>query len=304
MTGKDANSDERALNRRRYLKIGVTSTAIATAGCLRLSGSSTPDGTATGRPTETSGLSSTGTPRETAESTPTTTPEETPQTTPENPPEDTPEATPEETPEETPTETPSDESESEYTAVRGSIDSAAGVSLEGYQVEIFNRSNRNFYKLKIRGGQFTQTVAADSELQLTFFHKEGDYISTFDGVPLLYALSDGIAVSGQEEDIGSFELPQAYRTEIRFVDPDGNPVENFPVGFRASNGSGTTARPFTTNAEGYAKFADESQTGIDLAGTVTIEGGRDSASATRLREITVTEASEYTITVIPDRYET
>ena len=123
-------------------------------------------------------------------------------------------------------------------------------------------------------------------------------------MPLLYALSESIAVSGQKENLGTFELPRAYRTEIRFVGPDGDPVENFPVGFRASNGSGTTAQPFTTDAEGYAKFVDESQTGIDLAGTVTIEGGRDSSAATRLREITVTEPNEYTITVLPDRYET
>ena len=147
-------------------------------------------------------------------------------------------------------------------------------------------------------------VAADSELQLTFFHKDGEYVSAFDGVPLLYALAEGISVSGQQQDLGSFELPRAYRTEIRFVDPDGDPVENFPVGFRASNGSGTTARNFTTNADGYAKFVDESRTGIDLAGTVTVEGGSDSSETTRLREITVTEPNEYTITVLPDRYET
>jgi hypothetical protein len=295
MTDKNAKAGERLLNRRRYLKAGLAGTTVVTAGCLRLSGASTPEDTPTETSTETISSSSTRTPSDPPQNTQGPTPEDTPEATPR----DTPEATPEDTPQETP-----GDSEADYTVVQGNVNSAAGVSLEGYQVEIFNRTTRDSHKLSISDGQFAQLVTPDSELQLTFFHKDGEYVSAFDGVPLLYALSESIAVSGQEENLGTFELPRAYRTEIQFVDPDGNPVENFPVGLRASNGSGTTAQPFTTDAEGYAKFVDESQTGIDLAGTVTIEGGRDSSAATRLREITVTEPNEYTITVLPDRYET
>jgi hypothetical protein len=196
----------------------------------------------------------------------------------------------------------SEESSTEYTVVQGRIRSEAGVSLEGHQVEIYNLDTREFYKLSVDDGSFVQTVEPNTSINVTFFYEREGEATDVDGVPLLYSLADGLSVGGGENDIGPFTLPQAYRTEIRIVDPDGNPVENFPIRFRSPNGSGTGVRDFTTNADGYAKFVDAAETGFYFAGTVTVEGGEDDGGS-ELREITVTERSEHTINVFPDRYD-
>ena len=190
----------------------------------------------------------------------------------------------------------------QYTVVEGSISSGADVSLKGHQIEIYNTSNNEFYDLPIDDGGFAQTVEPDSLLNLTFFYQQDAEATDVDSVPMLYSLAEKISVSGEKEKLGTLTLPQAYKTEIQIVDPDGNPVENFPIGFRCPNGSGTTARPFTTTEDGYAKYKDASETGFYFADTVTLEGG-DHESRSRLRDINVTEQSEYTIEVLPDRYD-
>ena len=198
------------------------------------------------------------------------------------------------------TSTP-EEASNQYTIVQGSVSSEAGVSLERHNVEIYNVNTREFYNLSIDDGSFVQTVEPDSSINITFYYEREGRATDVDNVPLLYSLADELYVSGEKQTLGQLTLPQAYRTEIRIVDPDGNPVENFPIRFRCPNGSGTGVREFTTNADGYAKFVDAPQTGFYFAGTVTVEGGENNGG-TRLREINVTEQNEYTIEVFPDRY--
>jgi hypothetical protein len=181
------------------------------------------------------------------------------------------------------------------------VSSEADVSLEGHNVEIYNSDTREFYNLSIDNGNFVQTVEPNSAINITFFYERERRATDVDNVPLLYSLANEEYVSGDEANLGQLTLPRAYRTEIRIVDPEGNPVENFPIRFRCPNGSGTGVRDFTTNADGYAKLVDASQTGFYFAGTVTVEGGEDGGGS-RLREINVTEQNEYTVEVFPDRY--
>jgi hypothetical protein len=190
----------------------------------------------------------------------------------------------------------------EFTTVTGEITAAAGIELDGTQVELFSFSLGRAYKLSLRDGTYAESVPAGESYLITYFHEDGEYISDFDGVPVLYALEDEIEIDGEELTL-DYELPQAYRTEIRIVDADSDPIPDFPVNFRAPNGSGIGPGNFTTDADGYAKFVDNSETGVDLAGEVTVEADIENGGGDRLRDITVTEPNEFTVIVQnPDQY--
>lgn len=203
---------------------------------------------------------------------------------------------------EEPTTEGSGDADPEFTTVTGDITSAAGVELDGTQVELFSPSVGRAYNLSLRDGAYAESVPAGESYIMTYFHQDGEYITDFDGVPVLYALEDEIEIDGEEATL-DFELPQAYRTEIRIVDADSDPIPDFPVNFRAPNGSGMGPGNFTTDADGYAKFVGNSETGVDLAGEVTVEADVDDGGGDRLRDITVTEPDEFTAIVQrPDQY--
>jgi len=196
----------------------------------------------------------------------------------------------------------SGDADPEFTTVTGDITSAAGIDLDGTQVELFSFSIERFYNISLRDGTYAESVPAGESYDITYFHQDGEYITDFDGVPVLYALEDGIEIDGEELTL-DYELPQAHRTEIRIVDPDDDPIPDFPVNFRAPNGSGIGPETFTTDADGYAKFVDNSETGVDLAGEVTVEADIDDGGGDRRRDITVTEPDEFTVIVQnPEQY--
>ncbi len=201
-----------------------------------------------------------------------------------------------------PTATDADEGDSEFTTVTGDITSEAGVEIDGTQVELFSPSLGRAYKTSARDGTYAESVPSGESYIITYFHRDREYITDFDGVPVLYALEDEIEITGEEVQL-DFELPQAYRTEVRIVDTDDDPVAEFPVNFRAPNGSGIGPRTFTTDADGYATFVDTDETGVDLAGEVTVEADVEDGGGDRLRDITVTESDEFTVIVQdPGRY--
>lgn len=280
------------LDRRSLLRSGcVLAVSSGITGCLRLTEESANQPTETPTPD--------GGERETATDTPdqTATPSDGDTTT-------TEEATTTEestTTEEATTEGSSD-ADPEFTTVTGDITSAAGIELDGTQVELFSFSIGRAYNPSLRGGTYAESVPAGESYIMTYFHQDNEYITDFDGVPVLYALEDEIEIDGEELTL-DYELPQAYRTEVRIVDADSDPISDFPVNFRAPNGSGIGPGNFTTDADGYAKFVGNSETGVDLAGEVTVEADIDDGGGDRLRDITVTEADEFTVIVQnPDQY--
>jgi hypothetical protein len=184
----------------------------------------------------------------------------------------------------------------EFTTVTGTIESEAGVELNGTQLELFSFSLERSFRPPLQDGTYAGSVPAGETYLITYFHQDSEYITDFDGVPIIYALADEIEIAGEEMTL-DYELPQAYRTEIRIVDADDEPVADFPVSLRAPNGSGTGPRTFTTDADGYVKFIDNSETGVDLAGEVTVEADIEDGGGDRLRDITVTEPDEFTVIV-------
>lgn len=195
----------------------------------------------------------------------------------------------------------------ESTTVRGTIESAVGTSLDGSEVEFFSPDINDFTKTRIEDGAFEATVEAGATYFLTFFHIDGSgaYYTDPDGVPLLYGLADDIEVTPDTTDVGSYELPEGYRTQMRFEDLDGNPVQHLEPVFRSTTGSGTGPGNFATNADGYVYIDDEADPGVELSGEVGVElavpGGSDGGS--RIDRITVTDSGAVTIPVRnPEEY--
>jgi hypothetical protein len=90
-----------------------------------------------------------------------------------------------------------------------------------------------------------------------------------DRVPAVYAF-ENVSVS-TEPGFAEFTVPEAHLVTIRCVDPDGNPIENLAVNFRAENGYGLSPGTFTTDAEGYVKYFGATERGVELAGRTGIE---------------------------------
>jgi hypothetical protein len=195
----------------------------------------------------------------------------------------------------------------ESTTVRGTIGSAVGTSLEGSEVEFFSPDTGDFVKTRIEDGAFEATVEAGTTYSLTFFHLDGsgDYYTEPDGVPLLYGLADDVVVTTDTADVGSYEVPEGYRTRIRFEDLDGNPVRHLEPVFRSTTGSGTGPGQFATNADGYVYVGDETDPGVELSGDVGVELAipGESGGGSRVDRITVTDSGDVTIPVRnPEEY--
>lgn len=96
-------------------------------------------------------------------------------------------------------------------------------------------------------------------------------------------------------DLGEFGVSQAHDVSMRFVNEDGNPIENLPVSFRSETGRGLPPGKFTTNSEGYVKHIGASQPGVEMVGDLRVEvkppdnPGEDD----EVRESSVTSSDEF-----------
>ncbi|RLM90693.1 hypothetical protein D3D02_02660 [Halobellus sp. Atlit-38R] len=187
------------------------------------------------------------------------------------------------------------------TTVSGTLESAVAGPIDGSTVEFFSPDVNDFTKATVEDGRFEAAVEADVTYYLTFYQQDrsGSYRTSFDDVPLLYGLDDTIHTDETATDLGAYELPEGYLTQIRFEDLNGNPIRHLDVVFRASTGSGTGPGRFTTNSDGYVYITDETDPGIELSGEVGVElqepgsGGGGS----RVDHLRVTEDSEFTIPI-------
>ena len=140
-------------------------------------------------------------------------------------------------------------------------------------------------------GGFSLIVPGSGNYRVTVFDESPER----DGVPVVYGFNNtSISDSG---DIGEFSLPEAHEVSIRFLDPDGNPVEGLPVNFRAENGTGLSPGLFTTDSEGYAKFAGASTRGVELAGRTEVEIQPGGESPTLIQPVFIESAAEFEFTV-------
>lgn len=142
-------------------------------------------------------------------------------------------------------------------------------------------------------------VPGSGNYRVTVFSKSPEP----DGVPVVYSFNDMSVSEGG--NVGEFSIPEAYEVSVRFVDPDGNPVEGVPANFRAENGTGLPPEFFTTDAGGYVTYPGASTRGVELAGRTDIEILPDGGSPTLVQSVVIDSSSEFEFTIEnPEQYRT
>lgn len=184
--------------------------------------------------------------------------------------------------------------------VTGNLTTQADTDVNGLEFELYNRDNDDVARVTLDStGNITTTVSDTGTFAVTIF----DYSSDLNGLPAVYSFQS--VDIGEDGDIGEFSLPEAYITDIRCLDTEGSPVENLPVNFRAPNGAGMSPGTFTTTADGYVKYYNASDYGIELAdkADIEIQLPSDPNTSEYIRMITVSESDEIELTITnPDQY--
>jgi hypothetical protein len=161
----------------------------------------------------------------------------------------------------------------------GSVVSAADMSLEGSNIRIISISGEfadndvavddveRFFSPHIKSVSYT--------LQATF--SAGANAPEFDKIPDISPLQDEYSVTNDVEVLEQYEIPEGYRTEIKLVDSDGNPVTDIPfVSVRDQIGNGER---YTLNEDGYLIHPERSESGVilpsDSTFNVDARPGRD-----------------------------
>lgn len=185
-------------------------------------------------------------------------------------------------------------------AVRGTARSAAGADMAGVELR-FSHVDANVRR--------TTTLSSDGEFNLTL-SDTGTYRVTLsngetptDGVPVIYAF-ENVALEDTKVNL-EFTVPRAYDSQIRCVDPDGNPVDRLPVNFRADNGTGGSPGLYTTTEQGLVKRFGADEPGVNLAGSTQIEvqPPANPDNVLELDTVSVSQPAEFTFTVEnPDSY--
>lgn len=194
--------------------------------------------------------------------------------------------------------------------IHGLLETAVDTELGAWRLQAYARRQDSFYTSRARFGgdtrqfQIGHPAEFDSDEQIEppydvdlVFQKSGSGGPVFNSVPYGYALAVQTPVESDVAVIGAYELPEAYRVEVQVLDGSGNPVKNSEhVQIRLPNGSGFIN--FETNESGYLKHLRRDETGVELAGDVTLEYLIDDDFQKRTtRDITVTEQQEFTLTV-------
>lgn len=190
--------------------------------------------------------------------------------------------------------------------VTGTVQSETGVPLAGDHVVFNNHETREWTRVEIKqNGRFEGELPREGKYDLVFFHQPiGDPIRPdFDGVPVIYDL-ETTDISTGAADVGAFTVPKGYRTMIRIVDGNDNPLRNVPLSFYVPSGAGTGPGTFTTNGNGYVKHVGAPEPGIELVDRVVVRvqpPGGD--GGTTLGRASVDEQKETTFTLRnPEKY--
>jgi len=185
--------------------------------------------------------------------------------------------------------------------VQGEVESAVGASVDSSVIEFISPANGIFRQALIENESFEVSLEGDTSYQVVFWHEEyrGDYKTAIDDVPLVYDLEEDLQIRDEDVDLGTFEIPEGHEVQVRFEDPNGNPVQGLFIGFRTNAGSGTGPQSFFTNSEGYVHHANEDEPGVELVGDVDIEvlSPKDNRDFINPRQLSVTEPQEVTVTI-------
>lgn len=185
-------------------------------------------------------------------------------------------------------------------AVRGTVRSAAGADMSGVELR-FSHVDANVRRTTTlsSNGEFNLTLGDTGTYRVTLSNGE----TPTDGVPVIYAF-ENVALEDTTVNL-DFTVPRAYDSQIRCVDPDGNPVDRLPVNFRADNGTGGSPGLYTTTEQGLVKRFGADEPGVNLAGSTQIEVQPPATpdDVLELDTVSVSQQAEFELTVEnPDSY--
>jgi hypothetical protein len=185
-------------------------------------------------------------------------------------------------------------------SVTGHLSSQAATNVSGLEVRLSSVTGSARREIILDAdGEIETTIAEPGTYRVTVF----DYTGEFNELPDIYSFPD--TDIGADGALGELTLPAAHRVDIRCLGPDGNPIEDLPVNFRAPNGTGMSPGTFTTTADGYVQYVGADEAGVELVDTVDIEVQVPSNpnNSKFIRTIDITEPQEIEVTISnPEQY--
>ena len=163
--------------------------------------------------------------------------------------------------------------------LHGSVVSETGESLVDSRIYIIS-TNQEFASNQVSVNSserfFSEHLKnVGYDIQATFY--AGNNSAEFNEIPDIAPLQEKYTVTNDIEILEQYEVPQGYRTEIRLVDQNENPITTLQeVSVRDQIGNGTS---YSLNEEGYLIQQERSEQGVVLpAGSTFIvdaypEGG-------------------------------
>lgn len=153
--------------------------------------------------------------------------------------------------------------------LHGSVVSKEGVSLEGSTIRIIS-TNGEFAGNNINVDNTERFFSAHLKsvsypLMITF--RAGRNAAEFDKIPDITPLQQEYSVTNDIEILEQYEIPEGYRTEIKLVDTEGNPVTDIPfISVRDQIGNGYR---YNLNENGNLIQPDRSEPGVILPANST-----------------------------------
>lgn len=174
------------------------------------------------------------------------------------------------------------------TSVSITVRSEVGANVTGSELYFSNIKTNEGPTIELpSGGETDATLPEQGTYRVTLF----DRLDPTEDIPLLYQF-DNVTVDNSNTDL-EFLIPEAYNTQIKFVDTNGNPIDGLSVNLRTKNGTTGFRNDFTTTKQGFIRYLPVSKTGVELVGGVDVE----LQSGRTLDTINVTESTQFEITV-------
>lgn len=153
----------------------------------------------------------------------------------------------------------------------GSVESHDGSPVPGWQVFISSRGDFHDYFELNDSGTFSAIVSPNTKYHLGFYKSpEGGYPAPVrSSVPHIEGLGE-VTMGSRDVDIGTKTLSKAYPVDIRALDDGGEPAISAQIHFY-SDGYGPGYRNTFVNEDGYYTIQEADFTGVDLAGSVTVD---------------------------------
>lgn len=178
--------------------------------------------------------------------------------------------------------------------VAGTIRSEVGADVAGVEFQLQNTVNEDIHPRKTvdSSGAITFNLPETGPHRVTIF----DTSIESDKIPVVYSFNNINVDEGG--DLGEFVIPEAYQTDIRFINQEGDPIEGLPVNFRAENGtSPEPGKYFTTDSDGYTKYGGSTERGVELASPTDVEIQSFGERPQKIQTLFITEPDKIEFTV-------